>query len=272
VLLIGGAAAVGVWGIWMFFRQPYIVFRPSREIIGDPGDLGLAFEDVHLRLPSGIRIHGWWIPGDDKGDDKRKLILCFPGSFGNISQEVMTVSFLRRLGATVFIVDYPGFGKSEGRPTERGCYAAAAAAWDYAVREKGIRPEDVILFGRSLGGAVASRLAGSHPDCAGLVIHSAFTSMPDVAARKYPFFPVRYFCYLRFNTLKYLRACRGPIVIMHPTNDTFIPMRHGMRLHENAPEPKQFIPLRGGHYGSEWQRTPDVDRALRNLIAAGESA
>jgi alpha-beta hydrolase superfamily lysophospholipase len=259
--LIAAGALAGLGGLGLFLRQRWIVFKPSRTLLADPCGLGLAFEDVFAQLDGGVRIHGWWIPREDS----RKLILCLPGSIGNISHELNTLAFLRDLGASVFIIDYPGFGKSEGRPSERGCYAAAEAAWNFATRDKGVRPEDVIVFGRSLGGTVAARLAARHPDCGRLVMHSAFTSVPDVAGRAYPFFPVRYFCYIRFNTLKQIRACRCPTVVLHPIGDTVIPLRHGQRIFEQAAAPKRFIPLRGNHYGSEWQNTPGLQRELWEL-------
>ena len=261
-----GLIALGIvtaaWGLWMFVRQPRIVFRPSRELLGDPSDVGLAFEDVYPRLSNGVRVHGWWIPGDDP----HKVILCFPGSIGNISHELTTASFLRRSGASVLIIDYPGFGTSEGHPSETGCYRAASAAWTYAIEARGIQPSHTTVFGRSVGGTVAAWLAARHPDCARLVVHSAFTSVPDVAARAYPFFPVRYFCYIRFNTLKQIRACRCPVVVMHPTADSVIPLRHGERILEEAPEPKCFVALRGDHYGSEWQDTPGLQPVLARVI------
>jgi len=260
--LIALGIVTAVWGIWMFFRQSRIVFRPSRALLGDPSDVGLAFEDVYLRLSNGVRVHGWWIPGEERC----KVILCFPGSIGNISHELTTASFLRRAGANVLLVDYPGFGRSEGHPSEGGCYLAASAAWTYAIEEKGIRPEDATVFGRSLGGTVAAWLAARHPDCARLVIHSAFTSVPDLAARAYPFFPVRYFCYIRFNTVRQIRACRCPVVVMHPTADSIVPVHHSTRILEEAPEPKRFVALQGDHYGSEWQDTPGLQPALGHLI------
>jgi pimeloyl-ACP methyl ester carboxylesterase len=262
-LIAGGVLAAAI-GIWLITRQGRIVFKPVRELLLDPSDLGLAFEDAFLPIgKKGVPIHGWWLPREDS----RKLFLLLPGSIGNISHELKTLAFLHSLGAKVFVVDYPGFGKSEGRPTEGGCYLSAEAAWDFATRERGVRPEDVIIFGRSLGATVAARLASSHPDCGRLVLHSGFTSVPDVAARAYPFFPVRYFCYIRFNTLKQLRGCRCPIVVMHPTGDTVIPLKHSQRIFDAAPEPKSFVHLRGNHYDSGWQNTPGIRPALEELLS-----
>ncbi len=260
-VLLALPAAVGLWGIWMFFRQPRIVFRPSRTLSADPSALGLPFENVYPQLPNGDRVHGWWLPCAGT----EKVIVCFPGSIGNISHELSTASFLRGLGANVLIVDYPGFGNSEGRPSERGCYLTASAALDYAIRQKGRRPDQVILFGRSLGGTVAAWLAARHP-CARLVLHGAFTSVPDLASQTYPFFPVRYFCYIRFNTLKQIRACGCPVVVMHAPSDTVIPIRHGERILREAPEPNRFVPLRGDHYGAEWQHTPELRADLTRLL------
>jgi pimeloyl-ACP methyl ester carboxylesterase len=261
-------ALTAVWGAWMFFRQSRIVFKPARELLAEPSDLGFVFEDIRLRLANGLGVHGWWIPAA-AGDP---VILCFPGSIGNISHELSTVAFLRRLGAGVLIVDYPGFGRSEGSPSERACYLAASAAWEYATGVKGIPVENVVVFGRSLGGTVAAWLAARHPECAQLVIHSAFTSVPDVAARAYPFFPVRYFCYIRFNTLKQVRACRCPVVVMHSRADSIIPFRHGERILAAAPEPKRLVPIRGDHYGSDWQETPGLGAELARLIAGHKAS
>jgi hypothetical protein len=262
----GVAALWAAWGAGLFLRQRRTVFRPNRGLIADPSDLGLEFEDAFLRLASGERIHGWWIPGDGPG----KVILCFVGSFGNMSLEVATAAFLRGLGTSVFMVDYPGFGRSEGRPSEGGCYRTAAAAWEFAVGAKGVRPQEVTVFGRSLGGCVAAWLVAHRPACRRLIVHSAFTSMPDVAARAYPLFPVRYFCYLRFDTLEQVRACRCPILVLHSPADSFIPFRHGERILEEATGPKRLIPLVGSHDGSAWQQTPGLRGALAELIAGGE--
>ncbi|HEX6086958.1 MAG TPA: alpha/beta hydrolase [Thermoanaerobaculia bacterium] len=261
-----GAALFSLAVAWFLItRQRVIVFKPAAEMIGDPSDVGLPFEEVQPRLAGGSTIHGWWVPRDGS----RRVIICLPGSVGNISHELRTVAFLHALGASVLIVDYPGFGRSPGRARERGCYEAAEAAWEFATREKGVDTKDVIAFGRSTGGTVAAWLAARHPDCGLLIVHSAFTSVPDVAAALIPYFPVRYFCYIRFNTLRYIRMCRMPIVVMHSSADTHIPAAHSLRILAAAPEPKQFIPLRGNHYGSEWQQTSGLRATLTRLVMGG---
>jgi uncharacterized protein len=259
--IAGLGAALG--GVGLFLSQRWIVFKPSRQLAGEPLLIGCTFENVFLRLDGGVNVHGWWIPRERSTG----LILFLPGSIGNISHELTTLAFLLDTGASLFIIDYPGFGKSGGRPSERGCYLAAAAAWDFAIGKAGRRPEDIVIFGRSLGGTVAAWLAARHENCRGLVVHSGASSVPDLAADSYPFFPVRYFCYMRFNTLRYIGDCRCPVLVLHPTEDSIIPISHGNRIFREACVPKRFTSLRGDHYGSEWQRTPGLLNVLAELIS-----
>ncbi len=256
----------GLYGAQVFVRQRNIVFHPARHFLGDPGDLGLVFEDVSLPLSGGNRIHGWWVPHPES----RKLVILLPGAIGNMSQELSTIGFLRRLGSNVLTVDYPGYGSSSGPPSERGCYAAAAAAFEYAAQDRRTNPADIVLLGRSMGGAVAARLA-SERKCGGLCIHSGFTSIPDVAAEKFRILPARYFCLIRFNTLKYLRQVQCPTLVLHAEGDRWIVFRHGERLYREANPPKRFLSLEGGHHGHEWQFTPGISDALSALLS-GEAA
>lgn len=257
--------AFAIYGLTLFVRQHWIVFKPSRELTGTPSDFGLPYEDILLTTASGVRIHGWCL----EPADAKKFILYFTGSIGNISHELSTMAFLVSLGAAVAIVDYPGFGRSQGHPSERGCYEAAEALWNYAVGVRGRRPEEIVFFGRSLGAAVAAWLAARCPGSA-LVCHSGFTSVPDVAASAYPVVPARYFCYIRFNTRKHLRRCNCPVLVLHSETDTVIPFRHGLQLFEAASEPKRFLRLYGDHYGNEWQVTPELRQALPAFLASKE--
>jgi uncharacterized protein len=254
--------AFGLYGLTLFVCQIWIVFKPSRKVTGVPSDLRLQYEDFFLTTASGVRIHGWWLEPPISG----KVILYFAGSIGNISRELGTTAFLVSLGSAVAIVDYPGFGRSEGSPSERGSYETAEALWSYAVTVRRRKPEDIVVYGRSLGAAVAAWLAARHP-CSALICHSGFTSIPDVAAHDYPLMPARFFCYIRFNTRKYLRRCTCPVLVLHSVTDTVIPFRHGLQLFEAASEPKQFLRLKGNHYGDDWQVTPALRRALPAFIA-----
>ena len=257
--------AFGLYGLTLFVRQHWIVFKPSRDLAAFPSDLGLRYEDLLLTTASGVPLHGWYV----EGSDSDKVILCFVGSIGNISHELSTIAYLGSLGPAVAIVDYPGFGASGGHPSERGFYEAADAVWQHVITQRRRKPEDVILFGRSLGAAVAAYLASRY-SCGTLVCHGGFASVPEVAASAYPFVPARYFCYIRFNTRKYLRRCSCPVLVLHSESDTVIPFRHALLLFEAASEPKQLLRLYGNHYGNDWQATPGLKQSLREFLAGRE--
>jgi hypothetical protein len=262
--LAAAGTAWALYGIRLFLRQSAIVFQPSREIPGDPGSIGLDFEDIFVEAGRGVPVHGWWIPGRPGSN----LVLFLPGSIGNLACELETFAFLISLGVTVMAIEYPGFGKSGGRPSEASCYRSAEAAWDFAVRVKGVPPGNILLYGRSVGAAVAVRLAARFA-CAGLICHSGVTSVPDVAAQRYRFFPVRWFCYIRFSTLRFISSCRSPALVMHSRTDWVIPFSHGVKIFDRAPSPKHFLPLIGGHYGNEWLATPGLRDALKPMIECG---
>lgn len=266
-LLAAGGLVFALVGLRLFFLQSRLVFRASRETVGSPGDCHLAFEQVTLPLRGGGQVNGWWIRGSRAG----KVILYFPGAIGNMSCEVSTLAWLAKIGAQVMVVDYPGFGISPGRPSESGCYRAAEAAWHYAVEEKRIPAGDIMIFGRSLGAAVAARLA-SRKDCGSLAIHSGVASVPAVAARRYPLLPTYLFCYIRFNTLKYLRRCHCPTLVMHSPTDRVIPISHGRRIFEAASSPKRFVTMPGDHYSNEWQAAPGLAEEVGAWLFSGVAA
>ena len=261
-----GGAGLAAYGGWLFIRQHAIVFKPSRKFLGNPTDIGISYQNVFLTVSYNVTVHGWWL----LHVSSCKVVLYFPGSIGNISHELGTLSFLFSLGVSVLIIDYPGFGKSTGRPSEAACYAAADAAWEYIVGEKQYQPQNVVVFGRSLGVAVAARTAAEHAG-GGLVCHGGLTSVPDVAGHSYRLLPSRYFCYLRFNTRKYLRNCRSPVLVLHSERDAVIPVSHGRAIFAAAPRPKQFLSLLGNHSGDEWQATPGLRLLLAGLFN-GEAA
>jgi pimeloyl-ACP methyl ester carboxylesterase len=263
-LITAALAVLGLYGLFgaqLFLRQNRVVFRASRDLLGDPSDLAREFEDVRLPLHGGLRVHAWWVPNPPS----EKLVILLPGAIGNMSHELSTIGFLLRAGANVLAIDYPGYGKSQGQPGERACYQAAAAAWEHAVQERGIAPENIVVFGRSLGGAVGARLA-SERECGGLVIHGTPTSVPDLAARWYPFLPARYFCFYRFPALKYIRRTHQPVLVMHSEADRWVPFSHGQRLYREANAPKRFVRLDGGHHGHEWQFTPGLSEGFACLL------
>jgi uncharacterized protein len=150
------------------------------------------------------------------------------------------------LGLSVLIFDYRGYGRSEGRPSEQGTYLDAEAAWVHLTVDREINPGNIVLFGRSLGGAVAARQAAVDTPAA-LILESVFTSVPDLAARYYRFIPVRLLSRFRYDTLAAVRKVSCPVLVIHSPNDEIIPYENGRRLYEAAGEPKSFLALRGSH-------------------------
>lgn len=224
-----------------FIFQNRLVFFPSREVDAKPSDAGLDFEDVDFDRP-GAKLHGWFVPA---ADPRFTLLYCH-GNAGNISDRLESLKLLNSLGLSVFIFDYAGYGRSSGRPTEKGTYADARAAWRYLTETRGVSPDDIILFGRSLGGAIAIELATEVRPRA-VILESCFTSAPELATRAYPWLPVKLLARIRYNSYARVDAIGVPKLFVHSTEDEVVPYGMGRRLFNRAVRPKQFVKIRGGH-------------------------
>jgi len=240
VVIIAGAYVLFV-GFLFVFQSKYVYF-PERILSADPGNIGLNFETVSFETTDGVKLSGWFVPS--KG--ARGVILFCHGNAGNVSHRLESIQILHRLGLDVFIFDYRGYGESKGKPTENGTYRDAEAAWRYLVEKRQVSPNRIIVFGRSLGGAVASWLAQSHMPGA-LVLESTFTSLPDIAATLYPYLPVRLLSRFKYNTAEYIDEVNCPVLIVHSREDEIMPFSHGQRLFERAREPKEFLEISGTH-------------------------
>jgi fermentation-respiration switch protein FrsA (DUF1100 family) len=241
LLVIAGvvylAAAALLW-----LLQARFIYYPMRSLAYTPGNIGLAFEDVRLHTGDGVSIHGWYIPA---AAEKGVVLFCH-GNAGNISHRLDTLQLLHGLGLSTFIFDYRGYGKSTGKPSEVGTYNDAAAAWNYLVTTRRIPPGKIVVFGRSLGGCIAARQAAK--DKPGLLIlESTFTSVPDMAAKIYPIFPVRLLCRYHYAALEYIKEVRCPVLVIHSSDDEIVPYRFGQMLFEAANEPKAFFEMKGSH-------------------------
>ncbi len=226
----------------MYLFQARLVYFPMRGIEDTPGARGLPFEAVPLRASDGTKLGAWLIPADAP----RGVVLVCHGNAGNISHRLDLAIFFRKLGLSTLLFDYRGYGESEGNPTERGTYLDAEAAWGFLVNERKVPPGQIVVFGESLGGAVAAWLAKDRQPGA-LVLQSTFTSLPDLGARLYPWLPVRLLSRFRYNTREYVRQAKCPILVMHSRSDEIVPFSHGTKLFEAANEPKEFIELAGSH-------------------------
>jgi len=227
---------------FLFIFQSHYVYYPERVLLADPGSIGLDFESVDFETADGVKLCGWYIPSKTA----RAVVLFCHGNAGNISHRLESIQIFHRLGLDVFIFDYRGYGQSEGKPTEHGTYQDAEAAWRYLVETHQVNPSQVVFFGRSLGGAVASWLAQSHRPRA-LILESTFTSVPDIAATLYPYLPVRFLSRFQYGTAEYLGRIECPVLIVHSRDDEIMPFSHGRQLFEMAREPKEFLEISGTH-------------------------
>jgi fermentation-respiration switch protein FrsA (DUF1100 family) len=200
-----------------------------------PGSLSSAFAGLFLFTTASARP-----------TQLQPTLLFLHGNAGNISHRLDSIRQFHELGLAVFILDYRGYGESEGSPTETGTYDDATAAWHYLIAQRGIAPRDIVLLGRSLGANIAAELA-TRTRPGALIMESAFTSVPDMAATIYPWLPVRLLSRYRYDAYKQLAHISCPLLIVHSRDDEIIPFTHGQRLFECAREPKQFLELRGGH-------------------------
>ena len=241
-IIITIAGAYIIFAGFLFIFQSHYVYYPERVLLADPGSIGLDFESVHFETTDGVELSGWFIPSDSA----RGVILFCHGNAGNISHRLESIQIFHRLGLDVFIFDYRGYGQSEGTPTEHGTYRDAEAAWRYLIEERQVNPNEIVVFGRSLGGAVASWLAQSQTPEA-LILESTFTSLPDIAATVYPYIPVRLLLRFKYNTAEYLARINCPLLIVHSRDDEIMPFSHGRQLFEMAKEPKKFLEITGTH-------------------------
>ncbi len=241
-LLALSLAYSGIMGL-IYFNQDNMVFVPSRQVNLTPKSVGLKFESVLLTTPDRLRLAAWWIPSNDP---QGYVILFCHGNGGNISHRLDYALLFHQMGLSSFHFDYRGYGNSEGTPTEAGLYLDALTAWEYLTQVRQIPPHQIILYGESLGGGVASYLATEKP-VAGLILASTFTSLTDRAKEIYPFLPVHLLSKYKFNTIDRLPQINIPVLVIHSRADLIIPYHHGEKLFAHANEPKMFLEIQGDH-------------------------
>ncbi len=243
VLVTLGLAYVGIC-IGVYLGQTQLLYFPSRAYGLRPKDAQLPYEELTLPTPAGTTIAAWYI-ALPQGTPNGSVIFC-QGNAGNMSEQVGSAKSLCRLGYNVLLFDYEGYGGSTGEPNEAGTYRAAEAAWSYLTQTRGQRPEQIVIFGRSLGGGVAIELAHRHTPGA-LVVECTFTSIVDMGAHQYPYLPVGLICKNRYESVKKVGQIRCPKLFLHGRGDELIPPEMGRRLFAAAAEPKEFIETPGGH-------------------------
>lgn len=248
-------------GYVMLFEDSFIYF-PSKYPEGawerEPpraraGQIVPQVEDVQLMTADGVRLHGWYCTprmgtagGALEPVEARATLLFLHGNAGNISHRYEIIGDFVQLPANVLIIDYRGYGKSEGRPSEEGLYADARAAWDYLTTARGVPASRIVIFGESLGGAVAIDLASKTNAC-GLVVQSSFTSIADMAGEVLPFVP-RFAIRTKMDSLSKIASVSCPKLFIHSQADEIVPYRLGRRLFDAARAPKEFYEVKGASH------------------------
>ena len=266
-VLAFASACYAALAAWVYFSQQGLLYFPSRTISATPAEAGLDYEDVWLTNGLGTRIHAWWLPCRNA----RFTLLFSHGNGGNISHRIESYRIFHALKLSVLIYDYSGYGQSRGEPGEEATSADVRAAWDWLVKEEGILPDSIILFGRSLGGAVAAGLAkdlereGGAP--AGIILESTFTSVPDMGAVLYPWLPVRFLSRYRYDARADLAGLSLPALFAHGKDDEIVPYSLGRRLYESYQGPKSFFELSGDHNGGYYHMGQAYLDGLERFLA-----
>ncbi len=284
-LLLAVAGYVGLC-LWVRWREPRMIFYPEKRLAVTPDNIGLAYRDLELVASDGVRVHGWFVPAgvgrsgeDEGGEDGRAVgtavaarravtVLFLHGNAGNISHRLEKLTMLHELGVNVLLLDYRGYGRSEGEPSEAGTYrdAEAALAWLMAGPESVDPVADVVVYGESLGTGVAVELA-VRQRVRGVILEAPFTSIPDVGQRLFPYLPVRWIARTRYENLQKIGRINSPLLILHSREDEIFGLAHAERLLAAAAEPKRLVVLAGGH-NDAFLASVDVYRAaLREFLA-----
>jgi uncharacterized protein len=261
---IVGAYLLMVGAIWC--AQAMIIFHPSRIVDVTPGDLGVKFDKVTLSL-NGDQLAGWWVPSENP---QARTLLYLHGNAANVSANLEHVLRLRSAGLNVFIFDYRGYGDSTGGPPrEKLLYDDAERAWRYLVEERNIPPANIVIYGHSLGGALAIDLASKHPEAGALITESTFPSIAAAAEGSvFAYLPLRIIVTERFDSISKIRSVRLPKLILHGEADTMLPPRLARQLYDAAPDPKQLALIpHGGHEDSAVVNATAYFAALNGFLS-----
>ena len=243
--------------------ERFFIYYPSRQIYEDPTHIGLGYQNVSITTEDDVVLHGWFVPCEGA----HRTVLIFHGNAGNIGDRLFYIELLHKLDVHVFLIDYRGYGNSEGKPFEKGLYRDAQAAYEWWARERKPAGEKLILFGESLGGAVAVDLA-SKAAPAGLILVSPFSCAKDMAKSNIILRMLFPLADVRFDSAKKIAQVTCPKLFIHGTRDEIIPYRLGKSLYEQAPQPKSFYPVSGaGHNDLPWVAGDEFSRQLKKFLS-----
>lgn len=246
LLAVYGSACLYLW-----VRQPNFIFFPSPVIENTPASVGVVYEDVWLEVAKGERLHGWWLPARSPNSD---VLLYLHGNGVNVGGNVNHAYRFYQLGLNVLLIDYRGYGLSEGGfPNEKSVYEDVEVAWNYLVKERGFEGKQIFVYGHSLGGAITIELASRHPEIAGVIIEGSFTSMRDMVREIYPsfvVFPIDLLLHQRFNSIEKIGKLKMPVLFIHGTADETVPAFMSQKLFDLANEPKFLYFIEGADHNN----------------------
>lgn len=254
-VLVTGGLVVAVGGL-----QRMIVFPATKEMVWSPGDEGWTYQNVTVSV-DGCTTHGWYITVPES----RGTVLYSHGNGGNISDRMEGIEVWRGLGFDVLIYDYGGYGNSTGKASEQRCYKDVRTMWRWLTEEQGIPRDRILLFGRSLGGAVAADLAAEVTPGA-VILESTFASAVALGKEAFPFLPVNLLLRHRFETKDKIGRISAPLLVVHSPGDDIVPYHHGEALFKMAPEPKTFLEISGSHNDGYMESGEQYLRGLRDFL------
>lgn len=238
------------------------IYFPMKDVISNPASVGLAYEEVYFDTPDYKRLNGWYIANDKA---KFTIIFCH-GNAGNISHRLEKILIFYNLGLNIFIFDYRGYGKSIGVPSESGLYEDAGAAYNYLTKEREISKDSIILYGESIGGAVAIDLARRNK-VGGLITEETLSSVKDMSYIAFPFIP--YFIFSsRFDSVSKIKDIACPKLVIHSIDDEIVPFRLGEKLFDAAMPPKEFLKIKGSHNTAFLESREEYVSGIKTFIKA----
>lgn len=262
--------------LWSWAEKRFVFF-PEPEVSNSPEEFGLQYEDVELLTSDGLKLHGWFLPAPTKFYNKRtQTWLWFHGNGGNVGTRVGQLARAHHeLGVHQFIFDYRGYGRSEGKPSERGTYLDARAALSYLQHRPELDPDRIVYFGHSLGSAVSTELALHHTPY-GMALINPFSSIRDMAALTLPVPFLGFLLRGHYNSVHRIPRVHAPLLIIHSELDEIVPYEQGLKLYRAANRPKRFVTLSGAtHNNAQYVAGDVLAQALvdfRDGLASGDVA
>jgi pimeloyl-ACP methyl ester carboxylesterase len=265
ILLLLSVVGYAVAVIWLIGRETQLVFQAGNMLA--TGRPPFPYDRIVVPRTDGVAQFAWVMPTGDS--DEGLWVLYLHGNASSVASQVNIAHYrvLRNAGLNVLAPEYRGFGGVQGAPTEAALQADARAAYDYLLDVRHVPPHAILIYGWSLGAAVAVDMASRVPPAA-MILEGAPASLVDLAARRYPFFPLRLFMRSSFDSIRKIGAIPTPILFLHSTDDEVIPISEGRRLHEAARGAKMFVELKGGHMEAIEQSADVLEQTIRDFVGA----